>query len=84
VEALASDGVKLQSRAARFAGTLGNSSVKKTRLEPLLIGKNNNTVYYFNQCMLLKLILGYQMECLVTNIDATFRSPIFPVKSKLF
>ena len=39
MEGISSDGVKLQSRAARFAGSLGASTPLKTRLEPLMISK---------------------------------------------
>lgn len=82
VEAVASDGVKLQSRAARFAGTLGNSAMKKTRLEPLLIGKNNNnTVCNSSSLYINELILDCQVAYFVTDIAAACRCSIFRIKS---
>jgi SAC3 family protein LENG8/THP3 len=37
----AADGVKLQTRAARFADTLENNTTRKTRIEPLSLQINN-------------------------------------------
>jgi len=49
----AADGLKLKTRAARFADTLGSSEAPKVRMEPLLLSRQNVSLVIINGVVIL-------------------------------